>query len=433
MWTKKGVLILSAAVLLILFGAMFRNIPLLGVSIVLLSYTVVSVLSNRTSQLYPSRQTSNEKIFEDGSVKVELRLLNQGGKTGFLEVRDKLPREMDTIRGSNYTFLNLNPAQDARIRYTVKCPIKGVYHLGPIQVRSHDPFNMFYTELEAEYDTTLTVFPQTREVKELYLKSRQPKIYPGEMRVKMPGPGYEFFSIRDYIPGDPFKNINWKAYASTGRLLVNEHERESVSDITLVFDSRAVSNYGMTSDNANLYGARAAATLANFFLKRRDTVQLVIYSDKVQTVKKGGGQKQLFEILTSLAGANPKGDIPLNGIVEVALPYMPRQSPVIIISSLDEDETLRKAISTMRVLEFDVTIISPSSIDFEMMAREHNKDLLKKVDPISFEVIKLEREITMNELRGYGVRVVDWKPEMPLIQVLLEARNVPTRGGGLIT
>lgn len=432
MWTKKGVLILSAAILLILFGAIFRNLPLLGVSIILLSYTFVSVLANRASQLYPNRQISNEKIFEDGSIKAELRLLNQGGKTGFLEVRDKLPREMDVIRGSNYTFLNLNPNEEARIRYTLKCPVKGVYHLGPIQVRSHDPFNMFFTELMAEFDTTLTVFPQTREVKELYIKSRQPKIYPGEMRVKMPGPGYEFFAIRDYIPGDPFKNINWKAYASTGRLLVNEKERESVSDITLVFDSRGVSRYGMISDNANLYGARAAATLANFFLKRRDTVQLVIYSDKVQTVKKGGGQKQLFEILTSLAGADPKGDIPLSGIVEVALPYMPRQSPVIIISSLDEDETLRKAISTMRVLEFDVTIISPSSLDFELMAQEHNKDLGKKVDPISYDVIKLEREITINELRGYGVRVVDWKPEMPLIQVLLEARNIPTRGGGLV-
>jgi uncharacterized protein (DUF58 family) len=430
MWTKKAVLFLSCAILLILIGAIFRNLALLAVSIVLLTYSFISLVANRSSQLYPNRQISNEKIFEDGSIKTELRLLNQGGKTGFLEVRDKLPTEMDVIRGSNYTYLNLNPGQEARIRYTMKCPIKGVYHLGPIQVRSHDPFNMFYSELEAEFDTTLTVFPQTREVKELYIKSRQPKIYPGEMRVKMPGPGYEFFSIRDYIPGDPFKNINWKAYASTGRLLVNEHERESVSDITLVFDSRAVSNYGMTSDNANLYGARAAATLANFFLKRRDSVQLVIYSDKVQTVKKGSGQKQLFEILTSLAGANPKGDIPLNGIVEVALPYMPRQSPVIIISSLDEDETLRKAVSTMRVLEFDVTIISPSSVDFELMAREHNKELTKKIDPVSYEVVKLEREITINELRGYGVRLVDWKPEMPLIQVLLEARNVPSVGSG---
>ncbi len=432
MWTKKGILVLSAAILLILFGAIFRNLSLLAISIVLLSYSFISLLANRSSQLYPNRQISNEKIFEDGSVKAELRLLNQGGKTGFLEVRDRMPKEMDIIRGSNYTFLNLNPNQEANIRYTIKCPIKGVYHLGPIQIRSHDPFNMFYTELEAEFDTTLTIFPQTREVKELYIKSRQPKIYPGEMRVKMPGPGYEFFSIRDYVPGDPFKNINWKAYASTGKLLVNEHERESVSDITIVFDSRAVSNYGMTSDNANLYGARAAATLSNFFLKRRDSVQLVIYSDKVQTVKKGGGQKQLFEILTSLAGAAPKGDIPLNGIVEVALPFMPRQSPVIVISSLDDDDTLRKAVSTMRVLEFDVTIISPSSVDFELMAREHNPDLSKKIDPISYEVLKLEREIVLNELRGYGVRVVDWKPEMPLIQVLLEARNVPTRGGGLV-
>ena len=67
-----------------------------------------------------------------------------------------------------------------------------------------------------------------------------------------------------------------------------------VSDVTIVFDSRETSNYGMDSDNPDLYGARAAATLANYFLKRRDSVQLVIYSDKVTTIKKGSGQKQLY-------------------------------------------------------------------------------------------------------------------------------------------
>ena len=76
----------------------------------------------------------------------------------------------------------------------------------------------------------------------------------------------------------------------------------------------------------------------------------------------------------------------------------------------------------MRVLEFDVTIISPSSIDFELMAREKDKTL-PHIDPIAYEVLKLERDILLDEVRGYGVRVVDWKPEMPLMQVLLEARN----------
>lgn len=422
MWTKKAIVVVSAAIMLTIFGLIFRNLPLIMVSAALLCYTTISIIANRLSMIEPRRQLSNEKIFEDGTVKTELRLDNKGGKTGFLEVRDKLPAEFDLVRGSNYTYLNLPPHGKSRMRYTIKCPIKGVYHIGPVQVRTHDPFNMFFKELKAEYDTTLTVFPQTREVKELYIKSKQPKMYPGEMRVKMPGPGYEFFSIREYVPGDPFKNINWKAYASTGKLLVNEHERESVSDITIVFDSRFVSNYGMTSDNANLYGSRAAATLTNFFLKRRDSVQLVIYSDRVQTIKKGSGQKQLFEILTALAGADPKGNIPLSGIVEVAIPYMPRHSPVIIISSLDDDTSIRKAVSTMIVLEFDVTIISPSSIDFEIMAREKDTTL-PQIHPIAYDVLRLERDILLDEVRGYGVRVVDWKPEMPLMQVLLEARN----------
>jgi uncharacterized protein (DUF58 family) len=422
MWTKKSVLMLSLGILLVLLGLIFKNLLLMTLSTSVFVYMVISLFTNRITRIKPERQLSHEKIFEDGTVKAEVRLMNEGGKTGFLEVRDKLPRQAQLKSGSNYTYLNLKAKAITKLRYTVKLPLKGVYNIGPLTLRSHDTFNLYYQELEVDYVSMLTVFPQTRDVKELYIKSKQPKLYPGEMRVKMPGPGNEFFAIREYMPGDPFKMINWKAYASTGRLLVNEKERESVSDVTLVFDSRTQSGYGMDSDNPNLYGARAAATLANFFLKRKDSVQLVVYSDKVTTVKKGSGSKQLYELLTGLAGAEPMGDIPLAGIVEVAIPYMPRRSPVIIISSLDDDNSLRKAVSSMCVLEFDVTIISPNSIEFEIMAREKQKKR-STVDPVAYEVVKLEREIMIQELRGYGVRLLDWKPSTPLTQILLEARN----------
>ena len=423
MWTKKSVLMLSLGIILVLLGLIFKNLILMTLSTSVFLYLVMSLFTNRITRIKPERQLSHEKIFEDGTVKSELRLINEGGKTGFLEVRDKLPRQAQLKSGSNYTYLNLTAKAVTKLRYTMKLPLKGVYNIGPVTVRSHDTFNLYYQELEVDYVSLLTVFPQTRDIKELYIKSKQPKLYPGEMRVKMPGPGAEFFAIRDYMPGDPFKMINWKAYAATGKLLVNEKERESVSDVTIVFDSRHSSSFGMDSDNPNLYGARAAATLANFFLKRKDSVQLVVYSDKVTTVKKGSGRKQLYELLTGLAGAEPKGDIPLGGIVEVALPYMPRRSPIIVISSLDDDNSLRKAVSTMCVLEFDVTIISPNSIEFEIMAREKQKKR-STVDPVAYDVIKLERDVMIQEIRGYGVRVLDWKPSTPLTQILLEARNI---------
>ncbi|MDP6155139.1 MAG: DUF58 domain-containing protein [Candidatus Thermoplasmatota archaeon] len=491
MWTKKAVLLLCTGVGLVLLGLIFRNLLLLGISIVLFVYLGISIFINLNMMVRPNRQMSNERIFEDGMIKTELQLIRPksfqiiapvigGGvvglvlslplgfwlwgfqslgngagflalsalmigavtgaligyfssKGGIVEVRDTLPKQVELRRGSNYTYLDLKPKGKTRLRYAIRCPLKGVYKLGPVSIRSHDPFYLFYNEVNINYTTRLTVFPQTREIKELRLKSRQPKMYPGEMRVKMPGPGYEFWGIRDYVPGDSFKMINWKAFASTGRLLVNEKERESVSDITIVFDAREVSAIGMESDNANIYGARAAATLTQYFLGRRDSVCLVVYSDKVMTIKKGGGQKQLYEILTALAGASPKGDIPLQGIVEVALPYLPRMSPVIIISSLDDDDSLRKAVSMMKALEFDVTILSPSTIDFELLAKEkgavqEGSSLLgtKKTlqfDPLAYDVLRLERDILLKEMRGYGINIVDWKPQTPLQQVLLRARS----------
>ena len=498
MWTKKAVLLLCTGIGLVLLGLVFRNLILLGISIVLFVYLGVGIFINLNMMVRPHRQMSNERIFEDGMIKTELQLIRPksfqvitpvvGGaviglllslplafwlwgfeslgsaaiivallamfsgllvgaligyfssKGGIVEVRDTLPRQVELRRGSNYTYLDLKPKGKTRLRYAIRCPLKGVYEIGPVSIRSHDPFYLFYNEMNINYTSRLTVYPQTREIKEMFIKSKQPKMYPGEMRVKMPGPGYEFWGIRDYVPGDSFKMINWKAYASTGRLLVNEKERESVSDITIVFDAREVSAIGMDSDNANIYGSRAAATLTQYFLGRRDSVSLVIYSDRVMTIKKGSGQKQLFEILTALAGAAPKGDIPLQGIVEVALPYLPRLSPVIIISSLDDDDSLRKAVSTMRVLEFDVMILSPSTIDFELLAKEkgaveESASLLgtKKeiqIDPLAYDVLRLERAILLKELRGYGINVVDWKPQSPLQQVLLAARTMASGARG---
>ena len=43
---------------------------------------------------------------------------------------------------------------------------------------------------------------------------------------------------------------------------------------------------------------------------------------------------------------------------------------------------------------------------------------------IAYDVLKLEREIMIQDVRGYGARVIDWKPDVPLLQILGEARNI---------
>ncbi len=438
MWTKKSVLVVGLGIALLFLGMIFRNVELVVIAITIFSAAVIAVPMNRQASLVPKRSMSNEKIFEDSPATIELKLTNEGMlKTGLLEVRDQIPKELELTKGSNYTYLNLRKGETAKIKYTAKAHVKGLYPLGPITIRTYDPFSMFYREQSLDYVSNLTVFPMVRDVKEIYIKSKQPKIYPGEVKVKMPGPGSEFFSIREYVPGDPFKDINWKAYGRKRKLLVNEHERESVSDITIVLDARQASSYGTARHNPHVYLSRVAGTLANFFLKRRDSVGIVIYGDKIMTVRKGGGQKQFYEILTAISSVNPGGSIPLGGIVEEVLPYMPRKSPVIILSPLDEDDSLRKAVSTMMVLECDVTIIAPDTLGFEKMAVEEEKKReesgekkksifesgVEEIDPVAYEVLALEREILVSELRTYGARIINWDPDTPMMHVLMQARN----------
>jgi uncharacterized protein (DUF58 family) len=336
------------------------------------------------------RQLSSEKIFEDGVITVDLALVNKGGRTGFLEIRDKLPQQIQIEEGTNYLIIDLKPNESLRMKYKIKGPIRGIYEFGPVSLRAQDVFNIFYKELELELVDNVTVFPLVYDIKDLPIRSRTPKLFPGASKVKQPGPGSEFFLIRNYVPGDPFKNINWKAFARTGELLVNEREREAVSDIVIMLDSRATAATGTIGHNALL-----------------------------MSIKPSQGSKQLYEILTALAGAEPAGDLPFKGVVEVSSPYMPRRSPVIVISNLDGDPSVVDAISELRTLEFDVVVLTPNSIEFELMSRKRLEAGVER--SLEYEVLRLEREVMIQDLRGYGAAIVEWDPKVPLLAILLSA------------
>ena len=92
-----------------------------------------------------------------------------------------------------------------------------------------------------------------------------------------------------------------------------------------------------------------------------------------------------------------------------------RGSPVIIMSPLEDDSTVVGAVRDLRSRNFDVTILSPSSLEFEFDAR--------RLDRTGYEVLKTERDILLSELRGLGANVMDWEPDMLLNTALGGARG----------
>ncbi|GIS27558.1 MAG: hypothetical protein CM15mP128_3170 [Methanobacteriota archaeon] len=118
-------------------------------------------------------------------------------------------------------------------------------------------------------------------------------------------------------------------------------------------DSRSVAETGPVSRNP-WCSTRAAASLAKYFLGRRDSVGVIVYGDEVVSVDRDTGKKQLYVILTKLAGAVAKGNTPLQ-VVGTASPPTSKGGPF-----RPQNLRMPRPSSTLRDPSgFDVTVPPP--------------------------------------------------------------------------
>jgi len=436
-WSRKSAIFASLSIAMYLLGLVLRNQQLVTVAVVLLSFLTWAALRTAHGDVSSSgrriednqldegvqlqnivamRKVSTSRVFEDGEIDVVVRLQNRSNIAKVIEVRDRVPEVMRIKKGANYVLMEIGPQRETEISYTIEAPLRGFYTIGPVCIRVQDEFGLFHNEKEIQLYDDYLVFPKMEDIKDAMIKSRVPKIFTGAVAIRNPGEGSNFFNLREYLPGDPMRKVNWKATArQDGKMMVNEFERDAVSDVVLIVDSREVSETGPVSRNSLVFSTRAAASLSQYFLSRRDSVGLVVYGDEIVSVDRDTGKKQLYILLTKLAGAMAKGNTPLKIVTNRIMPHINRGSPIIIMSPLEDDPTIVDAVRDLRSRSFEVTILSPSSLEFEFDAR--------RLDRTGYEVLKTERDIMISELRGLGANVMDWEPDMLLTTALAGARG----------
>ncbi|HIP56485.1 MAG TPA: DUF58 domain-containing protein [Ignisphaera aggregans] len=100
----------------------------------------------------------------------------------------------------------------------------GRHRVGPIKAVVRDPLGLYRSkEIEIGHAVELRILPRVSEatVRRLLVHTRST----GLTRLRKPGPGIEFHSVREYRPGDDIRRVDWKHYAATQRLMIKDMER----------------------------------------------------------------------------------------------------------------------------------------------------------------------------------------------------------------
>lgn len=425
MRTRQTAWIVGLASLLLLLGMATAEVRLLALVLPLLVYLVLAAtFPAPPPQVAVTRTATKEVAVEGERVEVTVEVENRGPSLEFLELQDEVPGDLEVVEGSNYLVTPLPPNAARTFQYTVELGVRGRYELGPLQLRSRDLMGLFLHEAAVGEPLALTVSPRREDVGRVKIWTRTTRPWLGQIPSRSPGPGTDFWSIRDYVSGDEMRRINWKASGRLDTLLTNQYEGERSGDFVLILDAREEAAHGPAQENAVAMGVRATVSLAEKLLAERNRVGLIVMRSVLDWVYPAFGRRALHRIVQALVTVRPGGEWTLGHLSWILTRFFPPRSQLLIVTPL-VDRSTQEAVAELRARGFETIVLSPSMVDVEANFLGEEDERVRTAHAI----LRLERGMDIIRLRRFAP-VADWRPGEPLAVALKEVevrRPIPPR------
>jgi len=149
----------------------------------------------------------------------------------------------------------------------------------------------------------------------------------------------EFAEHRQYMPGDPLKNVDWKVYAKTDRFFIKEFEEETNLKAYILVDTSGSMGYSSNSLNKLEYACYLSAALSYLMLKQRDSVGLVLFDQNIKKYipPKSALRSHLHVILQELDKMEPSQTTNISSTLHQMAERIKRRGLIILISDLFDD------------------------------------------------------------------------------------------------
>jgi uncharacterized protein (DUF58 family) len=129
----------------------------------------------------------------------------------------------------------------------------------------------------------------------------------GAYHSQFKGRGMDFEELREYIPGDDVRSIDWNVTARMRRPFVKNFREERELTTYLVVDVSASGDFGSQRMTKREFAAEVAATLAVSAMKNGDKVGLLLFSDEVELfLRPKKGRRHLLRLIRELVAYTPR-------------------------------------------------------------------------------------------------------------------------------
>ena len=283
-----------------------------------------------------------------------------------------------------------------------------------VTIRSIGPLGFAGRQGSHQVPWTLRALPPFNSRKHLPSRLARLRELDGRTALLVRGQGTEFDSLRDYVPGDDVRSIDWRATARRGNVVLRTWRPERDRQVAIVIDSGRLSA-GRVGDAPRLdHAMDAALLLAALATRAGDRVSLLACDSAVRAdVRRPAPEDVLPAFVNALATVEAElVQTDFGVVVSQVLERLRQRSLVVLLTGLDPAVIEESMLPVIGPLLRRHVVVLASVADPRLTELEATRaDLIEVYGAASAARTRLERERVTALLTRAGVTVVDEDPE----------------------
>ncbi len=390
---------------------------------------IFTIYSSKVS-LQGSRVTA--KVFSLGDNNpVELNLKNNSSVFLNVTLVDELPEQFQ-VRDFKRE-LKLSAGQSDKHVYQVRPLTRGEYAFGDLHCFIHSGLGLVKRRITFPVSEVIPVYPSIIQMKRFELKSfiRTSEEY-GVKRMQRIGHSYEFEHIKQYVAGDDYRSINWKATGRRAQLMVNQYEDEKSQQVYCLLDRSRVMHMPFEGLSLLDYAVNASLVISNIVLQKQDKAGLITFSDKIGTALKAERSKQqLKHILEALYKEEEQ---PAEANYELmyigARRFIKGRSLVFLFTNFESEYALQRVIPQLRKINRQhlLVVVFFENTEISNFAKQPSENLEDVYAQITAEDYAYNKMQLTQQLKQFGIMSILTKPENLTVATINKYLELKSRG-----
>jgi uncharacterized protein (DUF58 family) len=347
------------------------------------------------------------------------------------EVYDEIPFQLQQ-RDLRFDF-GLPAGANTLIEYHLTPRTRGVYAFGITNALVNTRLGLVQRRLRLGQADTADVYPSIIQMKRYELRAlRNIAHEAGIKKMRRIGHSYEFEQIKNYVEGDDYRSVNWKASSRHNTLMVNQYEDEKSQQVYCIVDKSRAMKMPFNGLSLMDYAINTSLAISNIILKKQDKAGLFSFSDVMgSTIKADRSASQLQRIMDALYREKERpGESNYELLYQAIRRFISARSLLILFTNFESSYALERVLPTLRRLNTAhlLVVVFFENTEIQTFSRQplrRSSDIFRQT--VSRQFLQEKKEM-VTRLRQYGIQSILTRPEDLTLNTINKYLELKSRG-----